>query len=336
MHGKLEEFTPGELIQIIGLLSKSGALRLQKDTEEGLIAFRAGKIIYTASPSVRESLGSLLLARELITETELTDALILQAASTEKTRLGTLLVEMGILEQPVLEDLIRGQFSTVISEFFRWNQGTFDFETMDLVDRGEVEIEAADFLGMAGFEPTHILLDAARRADESQADEEGLADQPESLDVLLDQATSPTIRGEIVYELLELCRGPCGRCLIFAVYPELFRVIGRVGLGKGGTGLSGHSSDLEVPREDPSVLARAVEQRHSIFARLPVTDEDSRILEFLGGPSESKSVAIPLSIDGQVSLVLYGDHLVQDLGTGQLDELEIAASHVVHKGNTFS
>ena len=333
MHGKLEEFSPAELIQIIGLLSKSGALRLRHGDEEGLIAFRAGKIIYTASQSVRESLGSLLLARDLITETELTDALTLQAASTKKIRLGTMLVEMGVLEKSTLEDLIKGQFSTVISEFFHWDMGTFEFEVMELVDRGEVELEAADFLELGGVESTHILLDAARRADESQLNEEQPADQPASLDVLLEQATSPTIRGEIVYKLLELGSGTCGRCLIFAVHPGLFRVIGRVGLDKGRAALVGRPSDLEVPRGDSSVLSRAVEQRHSVFARLPETDEDSKILDFLGGPSESKSVAIPLSIGGQVSLVLYGDHLPQDLGTGLLDELEIAATNVVQPGD---
>ena len=68
MHGKLEDFSPGELIQVIGLLGKSGVLRLQHVDEEGLIAFRGGKVIYVASPSVRESLGSLLMAKKIISE----------------------------------------------------------------------------------------------------------------------------------------------------------------------------------------------------------------------------------------------------------------------------
>jgi len=333
VQGKLENFSPSELIQIIGLLGKSGALRLQHVGEEGLIAFRAGKIIFAASPSVRESLGSLLLARGLITETQLAEALVQQAAAAEKTRLGTILVELGVLDQATLEDLIRGQFSTVISEFFQWNAGTFAFEVMELVDRGEVELEAADFLAKSGVESTHILLEAARRADERQHDEDPASDRPDTLDDLLEQTASPTIRGEIVYQLLELGSGICRRCLMFAVHPKQFRVIGRLGLDQGKAALANRASNLEVPREAESILARAVAQQHSILARLPETEADSTILDFLGGPSESKSVAFPLSIGGQAILVLYGDNLPQDLGTGQLDEVEIAASNVLHQGN---
>ena len=333
VQGKLEYFSPGELIQIIGLLGKSGALRLHHDDEEGLIVFRAGKVIFAASPSVRESLGSLLLARGLITETELAQALSKQASSAEKIRLGTILIEMGVLEQATLEDLIRGQFSTVISEFIGWNLGTFRFEVMELVDRGEVELEAADFLAQSGVESTHVLLDAARRVDERSREDDQPDDQPDTLDTLLEQAASPTIRGEIVYQLLELGSSICRRCLMFTVHPKQFRVVGRVGLDQGQSALANRSSNLEVPREAPSILARAVEQRHSVLARLPETETDSTILDFLGGPSQSKSVAIPLSIEGQVILVLYGDSLPQDLGTGQLDEVEIAASSVVLQGD---
>ncbi len=152
MQGNLQDFSPLELIQIIGTLGKSGVLRLQRITEEGMVAFRNGKIIYASSPTVRESLGSLLLARGLITEAQI-------------------------------------------------------------------------------------------------------------------------------------------------------------------------GSRLEVSRSEQSILSRATDQQHSVLARLPTSDDDIRILQFLGGSSPSKSVAIPLSSEGQVILVLYGDHFADDIGTGRLEEV---------------
>jgi len=329
VEGRLEDFRPSELIQIIGLLGKSGVLRLQNADEEGLIVFRGGKVIYAASPSVRESLGGLLIARGLIDATELTDALAIQTADHEKRRLGAILVEMGVLGQATLEDVIREQFSTVISEFFAWDLGIFGFEVKEMVDRGEVELEAADFLVVSGVEPTHVLLDAARRADERLLIEDPLADEPDSLDVLVNQATSPTIHGEIVYRLLNLGLNTCGRCLLFAVHPGEFQVTGHVGLDEGLIALAERLGRLEVPRSSPSILTRAVERRHSILARLEDSGEDGRILESLGGPSPSKSVAIPLSIEDSVVLVLYGDCLPEDLGTGRLEELEAVAANMV-------
>jgi len=329
VHGNLENFNPGELIQIIGLLTKSGVLRLENVDGQGLVVFRAGKIIYAASPSVRGSLGSLLLARGIITEAKLTEALTKQSTDTEKTRLGTILVEMGALDQTVLVGVIKEQFSTVISEIVQWDAGTFDFEVKELVDRGEVELEAAEFLVASGVESTQVLLDAARRVDEKQHEEELPDDEPESLDALLNQVTSPTIGGEAVYRLLDLGSDTCGRCLLFAVHPKHFQVVGHIGHDKGLGALTKSLSNLVIPQENPSILARALDQRHPILARLTATGEDGKILESLGGPSPSKSLAIPLGVEKRMILVLYGDCLPEDLTTGRLDELEIAAVNLV-------
>lgn len=332
MQGNLQDFSPLELIQIIGTLGKSGVLRLQRITEEGLVAFRNGKIIYASSPTVRESLGSLLLARGLITEAQLDQALERQASSEEKIRLGAIMVDMGIIRQSTLEKLIRRQFSTVVSEFIHWNAGIFDFETVEMVDRGEVEVEAADFLAVIEVESNRVLLEAAHTADQKANRDASGDDRPSSLDVLVEQSTSPTIRGEIVHRLLELGTRTCGRCVLFAVHPDRFLSIGRVGLDKRRVADAQIGSRLEVSRSVPSILSRAIDQEHSVLARLPTSDDDIRILQFLGGSSPSKSVAIPLSSEGQVILVLYGDHFTDDIGTGLLEEVEIAASSVVARG----
>ncbi len=332
MQGNLQDFRPSELVQLLGLLRKSGVLRMRQIDEEGLIAFRDGKIIYAASPAVRESLGSLLLARGLISEADLDAALQKQAAGEEKRRLGAILVDDGVLEQSTLEELITWQFSNVVSEFIRWDVGVFDFETMELVDRGEVEIEAAEFLAVTGVESDHVLLDASRKADEKRLEEEEEFEEiVASLDAFVERLESQSIQGEIVDQLLDLGTRTCGRCALFAVHKGRFFSVGRVGLDKQRVAAAGLESKLEVPSGSPSILGRAAEQRHSVLAKLPGSDEDARILEFLGGPSPSKSVAIPLSSKGQVIMVLYGDHLPEDLGTGQLEEVEIAASHAVNR-----
>ena len=123
----------------------------------------------------------------------------------------------------------------------------------------------------------------------------------------------------------------CGRCVLFAVHPDRFLSIGRVGLDKRRVADAQIGSRLEVSRSEQNILTRATDQQHSVLARLPTSDDDIRILEFLGGSSPSKSVAIPLSSEGQVILVLYGDHFADDIGTGQLEEVELAASSVVDR-----
>ena len=243
----------------------------------------------------------------------LTEALERQATSSEKTRLGNVLVQMGVLEQPKLEELIREQFSTIISEFINSSAGSFSFEPMEVVDRGEIEMETAEFLVASGLESTHVLLDAARRADEERQEAEQDFGAPtvdaDPLDTLLEEVTSPSISGETVYRLLDLGSDTCGRCLLFAVYPRHFAVVGHFGLEKSTDFSAKRLSDLQIPRQNPSILARAADKRHPILAKLPATEEEARILDALGGLSPSKSFAVPLQLDEQVILVFYGDYL---------------------------
>jgi len=321
VKGKLEDFSPGELIQVIGLLGKSGRLHLGRSNREGMIVFRRGRIIYAASSSVRENLGSLLLARELIAEGQLMEALERQETGTETRRLGNVLVEMGLLSQEMLEEVMREQFSRIIAEFIHWNAGEFSFECLELADHGEVELDAAEFLVESGVESTHVLLDAARQADEQMVEPEG---GHSSLDSLIEEISSPSIGGETVYRLLDILSEVCGRCVLFAAHPENFQVVGHFGLDTGEGSPGKRLSHLVIPRQAPSVLARAATGESPILAKLEAIEGDATILEALGGPSASKSVALPVQVGGEVIIVLYGDQLSDGLSTGWLEQLEIA------------
>lgn len=326
MKGNLEDFSPGELVQVVGLLGKSGSLHLERDGREGMIVFRGGRIIYVASSSVRENLGSLLLSRKLISEDELMEALERKDLESETRRLGNVLVEMGVLSQQMLEEVIREQFSRIISGFMHWSSGSFEFECMQFADHGEVEVDAEEFLVGSGVESTHVLLDAARRADEEEVlQQEG----QETLDTLIEDIRSPTISGETAYKLLDLMSEACGRCVLFAAYSDDFQVVGHFGLDTGEGGVGKRVSRLAVSREDPSVLARAASGESPILAKLEAMDGDAEILEALGGASSSKSLALPVKVDDTVILVLYGDQLSEGLSTGWIEQLEIAVLEAV-------
>ena len=90
LTGTLSEFGPIEIIDVIGTLGKSGTLSLRRGADRGLVVFRHGKIVYAASSGLRENLGSMLLARGLITEIELVDALGTQAQAYKERRTGWL------------------------------------------------------------------------------------------------------------------------------------------------------------------------------------------------------------------------------------------------------
>jgi len=328
VKGNLQDFNPGELIQVCGLLGKSGRLLLERSDQEGLIVFRKGRIIYAASASVRENLGSLLLARKLISEDELMEALERKDRETETRRLGNILVEMEVLSQQMLEEVIQEQFSRIISEFFHWDSGSFAFECQEFADRGEVEVNAEEFLVKSGVESTHVLLEAARQADEKALEPES---DKASIDSLIHEISSPTIGGEVVYKLLDVAGDICGRCVLFAVHSEALQAVGHYGLEPGGSGSGKRLSQLQISRQEQSVLARALSKESPLLAKLEEIDGDAKILEALGGESTSKSVALPVKVDDEVIMVLYGDQLSEGLSTGWIELLEIAVLDAVRE-----
>jgi len=195
-------------------------------------------------------------------------------------------------------------------------------------DRGEVEVNAEEFLVKSGVESTHVLLEAARQADE-KALEPG--PDPASIDSLIHEISSPAIGGEVVYKLLDIASDICGRCVLFAVHSETFQAVGHYGLEPGGSGLGKRLSQLQISRQDPSVLARALDRASPLLAKLEEVDGDVKILEALGGESTSKSVALPVKVEDVVIMVLYGDQLSEGLSTGWIELLEIAVLDAVRE-----
>jgi hypothetical protein len=322
--------------------------------EEGLIVFRRGRIIYAATSSVRESLGSLLLSRDLITEAELVEALLRQSESPEERRLGSFLLEMGLLSAEALGEVVREQLSRVISEFVDWNSGQFTFDVLELEDHGEVEVDAAELAASSGMSSTGILLEAARRADELRSaaiKAAGRAKRPylvtasgkiggsdtgaaspaagsASLSSVLNAISSPRLGGETTARLLEVARGFCERCLLFSALRDHFREIGQFGLEARDNSDSAGSTGLTFPRGVPSLLSRTAEKKEPVVAVLPDTEGDARLLEALGGPADGPSIALPLIVDGEVMLVLYGDRLAANLELGWFEELERSIADV--------
>ena len=173
--GTLDDFSPVEIITVLDLLRKSGKLRLNRGDDEGLVVFRRGKIIYAASSGFRENLGTMLLARRLVDEGQLVEALGLQVACSEEKRLGTILIEMGALSQDDLNDVILEQVIQTVAEFGHWESGEFDFSSLQIKEHGEVELQSGELWAPLGLSPNHVLLRLAQAMDESARDQAEVA-----------------------------------------------------------------------------------------------------------------------------------------------------------------
>lgn len=342
--GSLEDLDPGDLITVLGLLGKSGKLSLSHADSEGMVVFRHGKIIYAASSSFRENLGSMLISRSLIDEPQLVAALERQRHTEVEERLGHILIDMQAITQEDLEDVFRDQVSRVLSEFIPWRSGTFRFDSMEIVDHGEIELPAGDLLAPLGLSTDHVLLAAAQRLDEESPEHhteepvadhghqlfddtvEGPAPEPENdsmtLGSLVPEIHGPGFKGESLHSLMTLAQASFRRGILFSARKAKFRPTAHFGMEVEADLPHGSVIDFVVPRSQPGILRRSAETQRTVMASLPQGQEDEELLKALGGLPETKSVAAPLIVRDEVVLVLYGDRIRDGLQTGWIEAIE--------------
>lgn len=338
LTGTLETFSALELLQIISSIGESGKLSLTQDTGQGLIVFRNGKIIYAASSSVRETLGNILAARGLLTQEQLDRALREQRESEIECRLGSILVDMGFLEQQRLEDIVREQLQKVISEFLHWTSGHFQFEPMNLLSCGEVEIEAKEYLLGEGMRPEHVLVQHFRRlAQQSEAEDAAKSEAAEpsaapdsevgSLKSVMLELRTPQFTGEIAWRILDYAKRLVTRGVLFKVNREGYTGLRQFGFTPPEGGSPDFVRDIKLPSTSSIFLREAIERKEMFKGPMADTEANHRLMEQLGGGWPAEALVAPLIVGGRVLLIFHGDNLPGSQPIGELDEFDLVLLH---------
>ncbi len=343
--GKLDQFPLTDLLQILASTGKSGKMSLTRRDGQGVIVLRRGKIIYAASSSARETLGNLMLCQGLIDEGQLKEALELQYQAQEEKLLGTILIEIGAVTREQLEEVLKQQVGKVVSEIMEWPSGYFRFDLTEIVDRGEIGVDAEDFLLSEGLGADEVLLDITSRletleeerrrekaeATTTQADRQPPAAAPdeftgghlESLKSVMNEIRSPEFTGEVTLQILDFARRIVQRGVLFYIRRGDFCGMGEFGIQVPGRGPEQAVRGIRIPVDRTSILAEAAE-RKATFRGAPADTEWNRyLLKQLGGGTPREAVVLPLLVNGEVLLVLYGDNLPEDGSIGDLTGLEL-------------
>jgi len=168
-QGRLDDEDVPDLIQTLNRQQWTGALRLERGDERIGITVDAGRLVFAASSNADYRLGPRLLRRGAITLRQLEDA---GRALSPGRRLGTVLVEEGLLDP---KELVRGvveQTRDIILLAFHWTSGeyrlvpgpaagepiTLDMSTPQLTLDGISQIEAWSRVerGSGGLAARHV------------------------------------------------------------------------------------------------------------------------------------------------------------------------------------
>jgi hypothetical protein len=362
--GRLEDLSVTDIIQIVSLGKRTGKLTLTRRKQQGLIVFLDGGIVYCRSNSVHETLGSILVSRNLINESTLLAALDLQQSRSDLP-LGGILVEMGAVEKETLDELVREQIKNVLSELILWDTGVFQFESVDLPAGVSAALDANEFLVDKGLRAEEMVLELLTSMDESKGERDSKAEPVEPEDELrildADQArkgpargagsrgfaslksimmqmrdSSLTFTGEITLMLLRYAAELVNRSVLFAVRPSEL-----IGIGQFGIELDAESADarvrqIRIPVDEISVLQEVIKTGEPYRGRLINSPWNTYLMQQLGGRMPREVFAAPIIVDGKPMAVIYGDNLPEETVIGPIEGLEllmIEASLIIEKHN---
>jgi hypothetical protein len=330
LAGPLDHPQLDALLQTLAVNRSTGKLNLTHGSGHTVLVFREGRITYSAASSARETFGSVLLLRGLITEADLAEALARQSSAAEAPRLGRVLVEMGKVDERALREVMQEQTREVLQELQAWRTGSFTFEPLDISGEGEVDAHVKGFVVPERFTAEEGIArprppaKAAPNLDMPPAD---CLTPPRgttriSLATIASKAPSPPFKAEITLGLMRGAARVLNRGVLFLVRLEEVRGMSQFGLDLPGRFAAEAVRDTAIPLSEPSVFRHVVEHRESYRGLLPPTPWNRHLVERLGGLRPPEVAVVPMVVAGTVRVVFYGDNLPDNRGVGPLDGLE--------------
>jgi hypothetical protein len=152
VEGTLSETDFLDLVQELHKAHWTGLLTLTRQGVGRSVTVQDGRLVFASSSSPDDRLGELLLRRGRITLRQLVDA---GKAVAPGKRLGTILVELGILEPKELVKAVVDHTQEIIYGVFQWTEGRYRLQ------EGQVPAEAITL----NIRTPELIRDGIRRID---------------------------------------------------------------------------------------------------------------------------------------------------------------------------
>jgi hypothetical protein len=127
IYGDLIDFALTDMLSMIARRGKSGTLRLSTATDRITLTFDHGNVASVSSSEINQHIGRLLIRHGYVREEQVEQALVLQALSTPRRRLGEVLVDIGAVTHRQVTDAVAVQFKSSLFRLLIEPNGSFTF-----------------------------------------------------------------------------------------------------------------------------------------------------------------------------------------------------------------
>jgi len=177
LKGNLKEFSITQLLNLIHIAAKSGALYVEGPADAIRVFFRDGCISYAQSQTQGFDLLKVLAGYRKIKRAQL---VIFQEKFKEMqpAAVGLSLVNGNYLNQEEIIDTLQKHYCSIVQQLFGWEEGFFHFENGENAPEGNILVRES---------LENLIVEGARRLKEY----EQLKDEIPSLDMLLKFSDRP-------------------------------------------------------------------------------------------------------------------------------------------------
>jgi hypothetical protein len=164
LRGNLRDFTLTQLLNLINLAKKTGALTLGEGTSQATVYFREGMLVHASLDGQAPNLRNLLGRVGKINEAQ--SRLLPQEARSEK-EWGLLLINTGLINRADIIEAVRRHTLETVYRLFTWTEESFLFEPNVLPPDDKITV-------LLHLE--NVILEGSRRVAEWKRLEQELPD----------------------------------------------------------------------------------------------------------------------------------------------------------------
>ena len=177
LKGNLQDFSTTQLLNLVHLARKTGALQVQQDRQATELFFREGKLIYATMTGYDGLLTSMLVKGNKLSS-EQARAIQERARERSDKRLAMFLIQNGYISKEDVVQSVTQYVLDIIYRLFSWTDGQFLFEPNKLPDNTRVTVP---------IDLGNIIMEGSRRVQEW----ERLQDELPDLDMALKFTDQP-------------------------------------------------------------------------------------------------------------------------------------------------
>ncbi len=156
LKGNIRDFSILQLLNLINLATKTGALYIEGPESNSRVVFRDGKLSFAEFMENSKQLLQELVEHEALSATQVAPIAARHATSNDK-EMGIFLMNAGYLSQEQILATLEQVYSDVVRQLFSWQEGFFHFETGELTPVEKIPVK---------LDLENLIIEGARQTQE--------------------------------------------------------------------------------------------------------------------------------------------------------------------------